>query len=519
MDNPAVDDKSLVFKQQSDKWQRISPASIIYFVLKFIAAVIQNGVQALAPVAAVIATTGEQRWFILGMIATAGLVVLAVGAVLSFLNFKFRIDKDAVLIRSGVLTRKRLTLSFDRIQNVAFREPIYFRPFNLVVLTIESAGSTSEEVNLAGVPRPLAEEIRRFVLERAKQPASANSDAGASTEKQHTVSNEPVVDLLRQPIGELVRYGLSNNNVWVFAGIAAGALSQMDVLWESPFMGALFDSVGETVGTSLFAVATFILIIALFVLFLLMGASIIGAIIVNYRYHLTYHDGRYHRTRGLFERQETSVPETKVQSLKIAQPVIAMLLSRFHLTFNQVGFEGKQIPSKKATFIVPSVQPPFFKALSRRLFDDTDVLDRPLNAISNKYITRHVIYSFGIPSLLVAGLWAINLHWFGLVPLILPLAVLPFIVLRKRRYGYAMDGEHGVLRRGLLGHTLTVFPFHKVQTIKISQSPGQRTAGLANLKVKLAGHSVTIPYMKLKDAQAWRAAAMHCVRTSKRAWM
>ena len=518
MDSGTATSSSLDAVRRSDKWQRISPASVIYFVLKFVSAVIQNGLSAIAPVAAVLATAGENRWLILGSIAAGASVLLLIGAVLSFLNFKFRIDKDAVLIRSGVLKRKRLTLSFDRIQNVAFREPIYFRPLSLVILTIESAGSTSEEVNLAGIPRPLAEEIRRFVLERAKT-VSANQDKHEESTNTETSDTGPVVDLLRQPVGELVRYGLSNNNVWVFAGIAAGATSQIDEFWDSAFMGSLFDMVGETIGTGIAAIVTFIIFIAVVVLVLLMGASIIGSIIVNYRYHLTYHDGRYHRTRGLFERQETSVPEVKVQSLKISQPMIAKLLNRFHLTFNQVGFEGKQVPSKKAKFIVPSVQVPFYESLTGRLFEDTKVLKQPLDAISGKFITRHVVYSFGIPAALVSIPWVLNIGWAGLFPLLLPLVALPFVVLRKRRYGYAMDGENGVIQRGLIGHTLTVFPFHKVQTIKISQSPGQRSSGYADLKVKLAGHSLTVPYMKLEDARAWRAAALHKVRTSTKAWM
>lgn len=517
MDSSAVKSKLQGTVQQPDKWQRISPASIIYFVLKFISAIVQNGIQAIAPVAAVLATAGENRWFILGSIAVGAVVILLIGSVLSYLNFKFRIDKDAVLIRSGVLTRKRLSLSFDRIQNVAFREPIYFRPLELVILSIESAGSTSEEVNLAGVTRPLAEEIRQFVLEKVKKAETKKEEAKATTEA--VTKKETVVDLLRLPVGELVRYGLSNNNIWVFAGIAAGATSQLDVLWESGFMETLFDSVGETVGTGIAAIATFVIFMALVILVLLMSASIIGSIIVNYRYHLTYHDGRYHRTRGLFERQETSVPEVKVQSLKIAQPVIARLLDRFHLTFNQVGFEGKQVPSKKSKFIVPSVQVPFYLNLTEKLFEGTQVLKQSLNAISDKFIVRHVVYSFGIPSLLVAVPWVANIGWKGLFPMLLPIIALPFVVLRKRRYGYATDGANGVIRRGLLGQTLTVFPFHKVQSIKVSQSPGQRSSGFADLKVKLAGHSMTVPYMKLEDARAWRAACLQKVRTSTKAWM
>ena len=517
MDSSAAQQAPESEHQQPDKWQRISPASVIYFALKFVVAIAQNAISAIAPVAAVVATAGEQRWFILGLVALASGIVLLAGAVLSYLKFKFRIERDAILIRSGVFTRKRLTLSFDRIQNVAFREPIYFRPLNLVILTIESAGSSDEEVGLAGIPRALAEDIRRHVLAYKKiSKKAAQTREEVTPEVQETTETK---DLLRQPVSELVRYGLSNNNVWVFAGIAAGALSQMDELWETGFMQGLFSLVGETVGTGIVAIATFVIFMALLALLLLMGASVLGSIIVNYNYHLTYHDERYHRTRGLFERQETSIPEVKVQSLKIEQPIIARLLDRFHLTFKQVGFENHQNTNRKQKFIVPSVQASFYKKLAAKLFDGTKVLEQPLKAISDRFIFRHAIYTFGIPPVLISIPWFLNGFLFGFIPLLFPLLALPFIILRKRRYGYATDGEHAVVRSGFLGQTLSVFPLFKVQTITITQSPGQRDAGLANLTVKLAGHSLSIPYMPIDDARAWRTAALRQMEAADKPWM
>lgn len=504
---------------QSDKWQRISPLSIIYYALKFITGAVRNGVQALAPVAAVAATTGENRWLALGALAAVAAVGLLVGSILSYLNFKFRIDHDAFLIRSGVFTRKRLTLGFDRIQNVAFREPLYFRPFGLVILTLESAGSTSEEVNLAGIPRPLAETIRRYVLDRKNTVVSSPKQTPVRGITDGVAEAKPATDLLRQPIGELARYGLSNNNIWVFAGITAGVLGQLDELWDSAFMESLFNGVSDTVGTGVAAMTTFVVFMVLVGLFLLMGASVLGAIIINYNYHLTYQDGRYHRTRGLFERQETSVPEVKVQSLKIMQPVIARLLGRLHLVLKQVGFEDKQNKGDKQKFIVPSVTWGFTEELAKRLFGNNSILDAPLRPISTKFITRHAIFSFGLPSLLVGGLWTIGMGWYGLIPPAAIILILPFIILRHRRYGYAINDTHAVVRSGFLGLTYTVFPLFKVQTTEIRQSPGQYRSGFADLKVKLAGQNLTVPYMPLDDARVWRAAAMQQVETSDTPWM
>lgn len=505
---------------QSDKWQRISPASVIYFVLKFVGGILRNGFQAVAPVAAVIATAGDNRWFALALLAAGAGTLLLVGSLLSYLNFKFRMDRDAFLIRSGVFTRKRLSLTFDRIQNVAIKEPLYFRPLGLVVLALESAGSSSEEVSLAGIPRRRAQEIRQFVLERKSQPAVSEPERDEETNDRETSGpQKPTEDLLKLPISELVRYGISNNNIWVFAGLAAAFFSQLDEVWESAAFRDYFSGMGDMVGNSVFAITVAILFLIVSILLLLLLASIIGAIVVNYRYHLTYSDGRYHRTRGLFERQETSVPEVKVQSLRINQPLIARLISRHHLTLNQVGFEGKQGQGRSQKFIIPSVEMPFIRALSHKLFDASDLLDQPLNPISGRFVARHALYTFGAPALLLAFTLANAAGWVGLAPIAALLLIVPMVLLRKRRYGYARNDAYGIVQSGLFGKQATVFPFFKVQTVAITQSPGQRKHGLANLKIKLAGRTIRIPYMPLSDARAWRADIMQAIKSSDKPWM
>lgn len=517
MDSAAAQDSAPASTQlASETWQRISPLSAIYFAVKFISAVLQNGVQALAPVAAVVATGGDKRWVILGMIGAGAALVLLAGAVLSYLYFKYRVDKDAFLIRSGVLKRKRLTLSFDRIQSVNLSEPFYFRPFGLVVVTLESAGSSDEEVSLGGIASDRAREIRQLVLDYKKgHPA----DAANRDTVEAAADHDPGELLLHQPIGELVRYGISNNNIWVMAGLVAALFSQFDNWWESAVVRGAYEDVGAYVGTGALAVGAFILFVAFVVLLLLLLASIIGAVVMNYNYKLSYGDGRYHRARGLFSRQETSVPKTKVQSLRIAQPLIARFIDRFHLTLNQVGFEQQQMPNKRQKFIIPSVRADFNAGFTARLFDGTKILAQPLKPISSLFIARTVGFYIVPIALIVAVIWAFFFGLVALVPLVVPLLALPLVTLRQRRYGYASDGTHGLVQKGLFGHSKTIFPFYKAQTVELIQTDGQRRRGVATLKVKLAGRSLTIPYMPIDDARSWRAAILRAVETSERNWM
>ncbi len=507
---------------KTDKWQRLAPASIIYFIVQFLVTSIKQGVQGLAPLAAIIFTAGENRWFVIGLIAAALVVLLMVGAFLSYIKFRFRISGNTFLIQRGVFTRKRLTLSFDRIQNVSFKEPIYFRPFNLVILAIESAGSSDKEVSLGGIPRSLAEAIRSTVLNLKAAPQQLSVEKTETTSENSADTDKPT-DIIRQPIGELVRYGLSNNNIWVFAGIATGTIAQIE--WDEIAFGiAVKDTVENAIGNSGALMAAFVSTVALFIFILLLATSVLAAIIVYYNYHLTRHDGRFHRSKGLLERQEASLLESKIQSLVINQPWPAKLLHRFHVTPKQVGFSkhgnaGNAGNSGAVNFLIPSVKEAFTKSFSKLLYPNFDWASLRLKPIHKIYILKMIVLFYLPISLLVSASITYSQGVYGLIPFILPIIAFPFVSLRHARYGYNFDENHGIVRSGFIGHKLTIFPFYKVQTVSVIQTPGQRKRGLADLSISLAGTSLYIPYIPLADAQKWKDRILMRIETSKKPWM
>jgi len=507
----------------ANKWQRLAPAAIIYFAIRFLVQIAKQGVQGLVPLAAVAVTAGENRWFIIGLIAVAAVTALLVGAFLSFLKFRFRLSDDTVLIQSGVLKRKRLTLSYSRIQNIVFKQPIYFRPFGLVVLGIESAGSSSEEVSLGGIPRALAEEIRTSVFTRKSNLAPNNIDTQNEDAADIPADDAVTEEVIRQPLSELVRYGLSNSQIWVFASLGAALAAQIE--WDdyevlSGLQGQLnaLAEQGQFIA-AMIAVSGIILSIVL-----LLGISVIGAIITYYDYHLTWSGGRFHRTRGLFERHETSLPEIKIQSLVIRQSWPARVLNRFHIQLKQVGFSGPGggqpgMQGGNSKLLVPSVTNVFVQKFSRMVYPEFDWSLGKLKKIHRAYTHRIVLWIMMPIAVIPAIIMSFALSPAALAVTALPLLLAPAVMLRRARYGYATDGIYGIVRSGFIGHRLTLFPFYKVQTVQLWQSPGQRKKRLASLTIKLAGTSLEIPYMALEDAEQWRDTILFQIESRNETWM
>lgn len=500
------------------QWQRLSPLSFLYYFMKFIGAFFKQGIQGLLPLIAVAITFGKSRWEIIVIILIGLMLLLLTIALLSYIKFRFKISEDTVLIRSGILKKKRLSLNFDRIQNITFKEPLYFRPFKLVIMVIESAGSSAQEISLGGIQRDLAQSIHDTVMNHK----SDDSISLENTDETNTPKKSAQENIIKQPISELVFYGLTNNNIWVFAGALAGVLSQIKTD-DLSYFNYIKDLIANFIGTESSAIAFYSILGVLLVIALLLLASVIGTIIIYYNYHLTRGDGRFYLKKGLFERQETSVLESKIQSIQISQSWPAKLFKRMTIQLKQVGFSNKNQPQKskgQQKFIIPSVRRAFAQHFTKILMPKFTWDLNTLKPIHLAYLKKKFLIvplPLCLYPIVVLTLTSPSIWWW--VSLTLPFLWIGIYMVRYQKFGYATDGQHGIIRSGFLGYKLTIFAFYKIQSVKIIQSPGQRRKALADISINLAGTHITLPYIPLAEALTWRDMILKEIDTQKIPWM
>ena len=195
------------------QWHRISPLAILFFIGSFVRNILTHGLPAVivAFAAFMSADAVISDWTLRGILvmAAAGLGI----ALLQFLRFRYCINDGHILVRSGVLHREELDIEFNRVQNVTIKEPFYMRPVGLAVLSIDTAGSKSKEINLAGIERKLALEIRTTIL------AGVESESATVADRKDL----PAGLLLALTRRDIVIYGLTANFLlWVALAIEIG---------------------------------------------------------------------------------------------------------------------------------------------------------------------------------------------------------------------------------------------------------------------------------------------------------
>ena len=112
----------------TDNWQRTSPVAVVFFLLKAARQFLNAGLPAIAVLAATYASASDSIQSKIQFAIAVALLIGSIGALFSWLRFRFRVVNDQVRVRSGVFHKEELSVDFNRIQNISIREPFYTRP-------------------------------------------------------------------------------------------------------------------------------------------------------------------------------------------------------------------------------------------------------------------------------------------------------------------------------------------------------------------------------------------------------
>lgn len=502
------------------QWKRISPLSVVFFIFKLVR---QIGIQALPALVVGFAAFNrfEGSAWLIPLLAAGSLLVLGFG-LLSYLRFRYCITNDRVLVRRGVMHREELDIDFDRVQNVNIREPFYMRPFSLAVLAIDTAGSSGKEVELVGVKREQALDIRARLLGaiESEKPAEPQQD---SAEK--TGDDDILLELGRK---DVLIYGLTANMMlWLVLAVGAvmgsdeisGAL--INHLKASPVLQQTIESIFEQGGRLLLGLAAAGLL--LLVLLTLPLISMLGALFRFDGYRLSRRGDTFRKSSGLLTRHDESVRQHKIQALVWKQNLIARWFGRVNLQLRQASagkkVENGQLPTGlKSRFMVPVLRPGQANRLSGVFLPGCSPLSAVLSPIdTTRYVRVHLAIVLAIAAIPIVALSFLHIAFLGGL---LVIGVPAWLILRRiaAKFGWAVTGDYGVFRQGFVGEATTIFPLFKVQRVDIRQTPPQARKGIAKLTVHLASHSLVLPYLAVADAQRLRDIVLYEAESSSKRW-
>lgn len=491
------------------RWQRLSPWAVALMVLSWIRRIVRENLELFF-----VAGAGFVLLEQLGLreLALGGGVVVVVTAAISVLRyrrFRFRLDESGVLLRQGVVAHREVRIRFDRVLNVSVQQPLHLRPLGLVVFSVETAGGGQREVELAGIPRDLAEAMRARIVEETKA-VSPTDPAVEDAPPAPAVGASSEESIHRSGTRDLLLHGLTGNQVWLAAGAVASLLVVAQDLTRR-LIGYLIEAgIPERLGPPWLVWPG--LLVAL--LAGLLAAAAVWSWIRYGGFELFSSGERLRLRHGLLERRERTLDRSKLQALAVVRTAAGRLLDREYLLGRQAtpGHQGES--GGRQRFLVPGLARGEGWWLVRVLVPDIGP-EPELRDIDPAYRSVYGLRAAllgAVPGLLPVFTAGIG-PWLWLLAILPPLAW-GAVHLSWKRWGYRLFAGHLCIRQGLLGEKRTLFAVERVQSVAVKQSPVQRRRDAATLELTLPYGSERLPFLPREEADALANRILHAVETS-----
>jgi len=481
--------------------RRLHPLSILFSLGSLVRTFLIPGLLVLA------AGSARWGWELWAMLLLIPYSAVAVGR---YLTFRYRYEEHEMVIRTGFIFRNERHIPYARIQNLDAVQNLFHRLLGVVEVRVETGGGTEPEAKMSVLPLDAMEEMRRrvFAGKEGSAPAEAAPEGTA---------------LLRLSPRDLVLHGLIENRGFVL--LAAG----FGVFWETGIfdrlMGVVFDDIKPSSGLVRdlwqsvrdgggLPVDRIALALAAFAGFLLLMRllSMAWALIRLHGFRLTL-EGEDLRTEfGLFTRVVATIPLRRIQTLTIRETPLHRLLGYASVKAETAGADGGE--EDKATqreWLAPILRRAQLPDLLLAVQPGLDLAGVSPAGVSwnaaHPRAFRRELKQWLLVTLPIAVPFAVFLRWWALA--LLPVLVVWALIGARqsvKHLGWTVTDDAVLFRSGWLWRQTTVARFGKIQAVSIHESPFDRRAAMARVRVDTAGakdlsHRVDIPYLARETAR------------------
>ena len=437
---------------------------------------------------------GEKNgfWDYMPLLSMAAvLVIVLVLGIVKWLRFTYRVEDSELRIEYGLFVKKKRYIPIERIQSLNFSEGILHRPFGLVKVKVETAGSSNareSEAELTAILKEEALELEKMIYREKKgqdvTPEFPETQSGIRGEEESF-------------------FTLSSKDMWVLAATSGGVgviisgvalfLSQFNEL--IPYQ-AVYEEMAVFVKSGVFIITLTVFVGLILAWFL----SIVWTFIIYGDFKIKIVDDHIVMTRGLLEKKQVTVPLNRVQGIRVVENPLRQLLGYCTVHIENA---GGSVLEKDSTSIklFPLVKKNRIPELLNRLFPEYAIhheFKRLPSRSLRRYVFRQSIWVL-IPTAAACfffwpyGLWA--------AMFVIPLGFLGY--LQYRAGGFRIDdGQLSLQYRSVLKNTMYMKK-NRIQSLDTKQSWFQSRKELGSLSTTVksgeTGYSSPVRDLEKED--------------------
>jgi putative membrane protein len=450
----------------------------------------------------------KNYWLIFIVVAAlAGMIY----SIINYFRYYFYLDKEELVIESGVIKRSKLNVPFDRIQTINFEQNILHRIFNVVRLKIDTAGSAKAEFQFQAINLEKANHLREILLAKRKATTFIKDK---ETEKSKTTTETSFETIMHLSLIDLLKAGAVENH-FKSGGLI---LAFMYWIWQSlddaeiNIEDQMESTVMTIIGTGLYLVA---ILLAIFI-FLSFVVSLIKMVFTNYDLRFMRSKNGFKINAGLFTKTDTSALDHKIQVISWGDNPLKKLIGIKDLRLKQA---SSVVLNKKTSIRVPSCSEDHVNLVRDTLYGKESFKNIAFNPIDQRYFYRNGGIMLMLFISVISVLAYINQPIQAIAIAIVGILVIFTFYLSFRKKQYGFNDEMLVIKGGAYGDKTEILPIYKIQSLSKKQTPYQRRKGLANLIIHTAAGKLAIPYIHGDQVQRMMDKFLYLIEVDRRKWM
>ena len=493
--------------------QRQSYVAILIIVYKLIQATIR---QSLPAIIVILVGGSMKKMGVIAIFIVVLGVVLSIYSIISFYNYFFYIKEDKLIVHKGVIKKTLLEIPFDRIQSINNEQNLIHRIFSVIKLNVDTAGSAKEEVQLYAIKEDVAQHLREYILDHRTDVVITSQ---AITEGEGTqIKSNNKEEIFKLSLLQLFKVGISANHLKSFGLILFFFFSVYDDLEEIGL--DILTKAEEYLPIAQVIMQSIFMIIFLSILFMVVSFLISIVTTVLRYFGLTMYrigDG-FIIESGLLNRKQYAAKDSKIQILSWSQNLLQRMAGIYTTIMQQAStISAGNTKNATASGLTKEDVTNVSKYIFEEKYDDLETIT--WNSINKYYAYKLVLrwtWVFIAPIILLSFSQKYNL----LLPGIILYGIIIWgCYLRYKKKQYGISENLIAIRGGAFGHQLSLMELHKVQNIKITQTPFQRRRKLSSLSIHTASATMQIPELYTDEAMGIKDYLLYKVESSYKPWM
>ena len=428
-------------------------------------------------------------------------------AYLSYRNFKFKINNNHFVLEKGIIKKTNISIAFDRIQNINFKQNLIQQFINVYGVSIETAGSNKTEITIKALSHHKALALKELI-----------SISNISNE----IVDEKEKPLLNINTRELLKVSLTENHfrsLFLFLALIVGFFQQIEQVFESfgkkEYINEYLNKSTEVVLGSIIL----IILVFLCLLFISIFSSFVGVFLRHFNLFLFVRKDAFEINQGLLTKKSIVLKKQKVQSITVSSNPFKRWVGISYVVFKQA-LSGKMKNKKDKAIKIIGCKHDQVNLIKSHLFDSGQI-DTSQKHYTDSYFKIRLLFHCSFILLVINSSNFLIFNNFDVLyinSLLIPLCY--FLIHKKnKKTFYKISSNLLLVGKGLVDTHHTYFQLFKVQNIAMKQTIFQERRDVVDLILQTASGKIRIPCIPSKNATEIYNHILFNVETSEQPWM